>query len=181
MKRLIIILLIIFYSCGPEKKERVINLDGAWVSIGERDNSSELTSKGFFLIDDLNEDGDELIYEYMNIKGNKGDFGAAYGFKFSELSMDYDVESDFISLSKKKGSIFFGDNTDIGLPFLISDDTLIMKVPNDLFSKLWVRLPKYTSQEAKNILEEKKKDLDLELITKSEYDKIKNSLVKFIK
>ena len=52
MKKLVFILLIIFYSCGSDKKEKSIDLDGKWVSIGERDNSSELTTKGFFLIED---------------------------------------------------------------------------------------------------------------------------------
>ena len=45
---------------------------------------------------------------------------------------------------------------------------------------LLLRFPKYTSEEARAILINKKTDLDLELITQKQYDSIKNKLSRYI-
>ena len=63
---------------------------------------------------------------------------------------------------------------------LIEKDSSGVKLPFTNKKILLLRIPKYSSSEARDILTKKKNDLDLELITQKQYDSIKNKLSRYI-
>ena len=63
---------------------------------------------------------------------------------------------------------------------LIEKDSSGVKLPFTNKKILLLRIPKYSSSEARDILIKKKNDLDLELITQKQYDSIKNKLSRYI-
>ena len=63
---------------------------------------------------------------------------------------------------------------------LIEKDSSGVKLPFTNEKILLLRIPKYSSSEASDILIKKKNDLDLELITQEQYDSIKNKLSRYI-
>ena len=52
--------------------------------------------------------------------------------------------------------------------------------PDGITDLILLRIPKYSSSKARDILAKKKNDLDLQLITQKQYDSIKNKLSRYI-
>ena len=193
MKKLILLLLFIpLVSCdNTETKESIY-------SFGE---DTWIIDWGFSHIPNGEKNYKSGSYSFFELKKNELIIEGII-----ELVVDIVVSKDYYDSMDKLEKVYFKDVEKklFAVPFYSSkvDSTLIYKlnwkskdsIIGNLIEKnssgvklpftnekiLLLRIPKYSSSEARDILVKKKTDLDLELITQKQYDSIKNKLSKYI-
>ena len=184
---LLIILIII--SCSSENQTKVesFNYDGTWALVGQREGIEEINTDNFEYIYDENE---EIDIPFINIKDKKIFWGWIEGYDFYLSNLSMDVESDILgkfNTSKDTITLSMEGDTEYQLPNVISNDTLITKVlpqegrEDTNFYYMYIRVPKYSPESARDLLIQSKEDLDLQLISQKQYDSIKKSLSKYIR
>ena len=193
MKKLLLLLLFIpLVSCdSTETKENVYSFgEDTWI-INYGDDI------------DITRDSDLDGIQFIELKDGKllsGLYFYSYNKEFyKELHKDYNKEEDHYYFEDEKMTIL-ANQFDEGKTVYYSkldwknNDSIYGKIISvkengietldkelvgiDFF--LLLRKPKYSNEDARDILTKKKNDLDLQLITQKQYDSIKNKLSRYI-
>jgi hypothetical protein len=192
MKKILLILLFIpLVSCdSTETKENVYSFgEDTWLI---NPNKGENEYKKI----DITKDSDLDFISFIELKDGKLLDG--YYVYFRELSKRYENQDNYYFEDEKmtilaqqfdEGKTVYYSKLDWKNKDSIYGKLISVKengiekmekeeVGYDLF--LLLRKPKYSNEDARDILTKKKNDLDLQLITQKQYDSIKNKLSKYI-
>jgi hypothetical protein len=193
MKKLILLLLFIpLVSCdSTETKESIYSFgEDTWI-INYGDDI------------DITRDSDLDRIEFIELKDGKllsGLYFYSYNKElYKELYKVYNKEEDPYYFEDEKMTIL-ANSFDEGKTVYYSkldwknNDSIYVKISSlkengvEILKKeevgeelfLLLRKPKYSNEDARDILTKKKNDLDLQLITQKQYDSIKNKLSRYI-
>jgi hypothetical protein len=194
MKKLILLLLFIpLVSCeSTETKENIYSFgEDTWLKI-------DATSKNEYENIDITRESDLDGRDFIEFKDGKILSGLYFYSYDKELYKDYNKE-DYYHFEDEKMTVL-ANQFDEGKKVYYSklnwknNDSIYGKIISvkengietldkelvgiDFF--LLLRKPKYSNEDARDILIKKKNDLDLELITQKQYDSIKNKLSRYI-